>query len=102
MTDLPLGDDVLDAVITVNTVYFVDDIEAAFRELVRVLRTGGRLVVGVSDPDAMARAPVTAHGFRLRPIDELAAAMTAAGLVDVRAERLPGPPVVRHLVIGTA
>jgi ubiquinone/menaquinone biosynthesis C-methylase UbiE len=102
MTDLPLVDDVLDAVITVNTVYFVDDLEAAFKELARVLRPGGRLAVGVADPVAMARMPVTAYGFRLRPIDELAAAMTAAGLVDVRTERLPGPPVARHLVIGTA
>lgn len=102
MADLPLDDDVLDAVITVNTVYFVDDLEAAFRELARVLRRGGRLAVGVSDPDEMARMPVTAYGFRLRPIDELAAAMTAAGLVDVRTERLPGPPVARHLVIGAA
>jgi ubiquinone/menaquinone biosynthesis C-methylase UbiE len=102
MTELPLAEDVLDAAITVNTVYFVEDLEAAFRELARVLRPGGRLVVGVSDPEAMARMPVTAYGFRLRPVDALAEAMTAAGLADVRTEHLPGPPVARHLVIGQA
>ena len=101
MTRLPLADDVLDAAITVNTVYFVEDLEAAFRELARVLRPGGRLVVGVSDPEAMARMPVTAYGFRLRPIEALAEAMAAAGLTEVRTEPLPGPPVARHLVIGT-
>ena len=102
MTRLPLDADVLDAAITVNTVYFIEDVEAAFRELARVLRPGGRLVVGVADPEAMARMPVTAYGFRLRPIDALTEAMTAAGLTDVRTEPLPGPPVARHLVIGAA
>lgn len=101
MTDLPLDDDAVDAVITVNTVYFVDELEDAFRELARVIRPGGRLVVGVSDPEAMARMPVTAHGFRLRPVDALVEAMAAAGFADVRTEAIPGPPMARHLVIGT-
>jgi arsenite methyltransferase len=100
MTNLPLADEALDAVITVNTVYFVEDLEAAFRELVRVVRPGGRVVVGVSDPDAMARMPVTAYGFRLRPVDGLVDTMTAAGFPRVRTEVVPGPPVSRHLIIG--
>lgn len=102
MTQLPLAGNALDAAITVNTVYFVEDVEAAFREVARVLRPGGRLVVGVADPDAMARAPVTAYGFRLRPLADLAAAMTAAGLREVRTERVSGPRVQRHVIVGRA
>jgi arsenite methyltransferase len=77
---LPLASATLDAVITVNTVYFLPDLEPAFRECARVLRRGGRLVVCLGDPEEMAEVPVTAHGFLLRPVPEVQAALAAAGL----------------------
>ena len=75
--DLPLPDESLDAVITVNTVYFVADLDRAFAEIARVLRPTGRAVIGVGDPDTMAAMAVTAHGFTIRPIDELVGALRA-------------------------
>jgi arsenite methyltransferase len=100
MLDLPLGDDSLDAAITVNTVYFLEDVDPALREFARVLRPGGRLVIGIGDPDAMARMPVTTHGFRLRSVADLLDAMGAAGFVQARADRLPTGPMARHLLVG--
>jgi hypothetical protein len=52
------------------------------------------------DPDVMAAVPVTAHGFRLRPVEEVTERMTAAGL-DVRRGRLEHGPWVFHLLVGT-
>jgi arsenite methyltransferase len=89
LTAMPLPDSTLDGAITVNTVYFVDDLAAAFGEVARVLRSDGVLVVGIRDPDAMATLPVTAHGFRLRPLAELTEALGAAGL-----------PVTEHRPLG--
>ena len=81
LEELPLGEHSIDAAISVNTVYFVPDLNPLFQELARVLRPGGRLVLGVGDPVAMERMPFTAHGFILRPIDEIVStAKTAAGL----------------------
>jgi ubiquinone/menaquinone biosynthesis C-methylase UbiE len=102
MLELPLADASLDAVITANTVYFLgdDDVGPAFREIVRVLRSGGRAVVGISDPDDMAKMPVTSHGFHLRPVDELLDAMNQAGFSRGRSEPLDVPPVLRHLLVG--
>src|SRR4029079_6840215 len=60
---LPIEDGSIDALITVNTLYFVDDVEVVFRELARVLSPAGRAVVGVADPAFMRTMPVTAHGF---------------------------------------
>ncbi|MDY6870786.1 MAG: methyltransferase domain-containing protein [Actinomycetota bacterium] len=98
LTALPLGDATLDAVITVNTVYFVDDLDAVCTELARTLRPGGRAAIGVGDPEAMRRLPVTPYGFRLRPVDGIVAALERAGLtatVESRADdRLP-----RHTII---
>ena len=43
----------------------------AFGEIARTVRPGGRAVVGLADPEAMASMPFTAHGFRLRPVDDV-------------------------------
>ncbi len=99
---LPLEDTSLDAAITVNTLYFVDDLEAACRELARVLRPGGRAVLGVGDPVAMAGLPFTAYGFRLRPIPEVVAALTDAGFDEVEQRRLDDAAVPHHLLIARA
>lgn len=100
LVDLPLDDATLDVAITTNTLYFLDEVEPAFREFARVLRPGGRVVVGIGDPDEMSRMPVTAHGFRLRPVPVLLDAMSAAGLAHARAEELRVGSDTAYLLIG--
>ena len=85
---LPLEDGSLDAAITVDTIYFVGDLDAARAELARVLRPGGRAVVGIGDPQAMARLPFTPYGFTLRPVDQVRAALKKAGLEVVTERRM--------------
>jgi SAM-dependent methyltransferase len=79
MDVLPLPDECLDAVISTNTIYFVDDLPAAMSELARVMRPGGRLAIGVADPAAMARMPFTEQGFTIRPIDDVVECLRTAG-----------------------
>lgn len=97
--DLPLDDGSLDALITTNTVYFVEDLGRAFAEVGRVLRPTGRAVIGIADPEWMSSMPVTAHGFRIRPIDDLVALLHQAGFADVRDERVAGDERAFHLLI---
>lgn len=93
LTALPFGDATLDAAVTVNTVYFVDDLDAVSAEFARTLRPGGRAAIGVGDPEVMRRLPVTPYGFRLRSMDDIVATLERAGLtvaVESRADsRLP-------------
>ena len=89
MTKLPLEDRSIDGAITVNTVYFIAELDRAFAELARVLKPGGGAVVGIGDPKALARLSFTAYGFRLRPVDELVAVAASAGL-DLRAHQRAG------------
>lgn len=98
LTALGLAEASLDAAITVNTFYFLDDLPAACTELARVLRSGGTAVVGIGDPEAMGKMPFTAYGFTLRPVDDVIAALTAAGLT-VEHTTLPNPPVPHHLLV---
>jgi arsenite methyltransferase len=100
LTALPLDEDSVDALITVNTVYFIAELDAACREFARVLRPGGRAVVGIGDPDVMARLPFTNHGFTTRPVGEIAAALQNSGL-QVEQRRIEDKPIPRYLLIGT-
>jgi len=101
LTEIPLPDSSLDGVATFNTVYFVDDLGAALRDVARVLRPEGRLVIGIGDPDAMARMRFTAHGFRLRSVGELEGTIAEAGLVLVDHRRVEGGRVPGHLFVAT-
>lgn len=73
-------DQSVDLVISVNNVHFWEDRAAAFAELARVLRPGGRLVVSIT----RWMLPVTDH--------ELVGEVESAGFTDVRAslQRYPG------------
>lgn len=99
MGRLPLADAALDGVITVNTIYFVPDLGASFAELARVLSPTGRLVVGFADPEAMARMPVTATGFRLRPVADVEAALAAAGIPVVDRRHISRGESTFHLFV---
>lgn len=102
MTDLPLADASLDALISTNTVYFIDELEPAFAELARVLRPGARAVLGVGDPVAMARMPYTQDGFRLRSVAEIDEALKSGGLAPLQDRRLGDGDTAYHLLVCTA
>lgn len=99
LTALPLGDASLDAAITTNTLYFIEDLPRAFAEVARVIRPGGRFVVGIGDPEEMRKYPFTAHGFRLRPVDEVAELLQAAGFAEPTRHRVGGSTGAFHLLV---
>lgn len=84
---LPLADASVDRIITVNTLYFWPDPEAAAREFSRVLVPGGRVVVAIDRPEAMKRRGMDHPPFRLYDGDQLAAVLRSGGLDRVRIEQ---------------
>ncbi len=95
---LPLADDSVDGVLTVNTVYFWPDLGAAFGEVRRVLAPGGRLVVAIRDMKVMQQLDPTV--FTLRSPQELAAALREAGFEDAEVTTPPGGKT--HLIVARA
>lgn len=77
---LPLETSSLDGIITLNTIYFVAELAGALQEFARVLKPGGQIVIGLDDPQQMARQSVARHGFRVRPLAEVTNGLLAAGL----------------------
>lgn len=100
LTQLPFANDQLSGVISVNTIYFVPQLDRALAELVRVVKASGRIVIGLVDPDAMAKMPPTKHGFHIRPVPEVIDTLRDAGLT-VEHHRIDQGFPAFHLLIGT-
>ncbi|WP_442942799.1 class I SAM-dependent methyltransferase [Nocardia sp. NBC_01503] len=98
LTELPFAKAGLDAAITVNTIYFVSELDRVCAEFARVLSPQGRVAIGIGDPDGMAKMPFTQFGFRLRPVAEVIVALEAAGLV-VEVRIVDHKPVPGHILI---
>lgn len=100
LTGLPLGDASVDGMLCINTIYFVADLGKAFDEIARVLAPSGRLVLGMADPDWMAKNPVMAYGeFRIRPLATVIDGLAAAGLQAVNDTRLGDGGDAFHLLV---
>lgn len=99
IVELPFEDGSLDGAITVNTIYFLDDLDAACAELARVMNSSGHLVVGLADPTAMAEMPLTAYGFRTRPLTEVTDALQGAGLIVEADRRVGEGDLAYHLLV---
>ncbi len=99
LTDLPLADGSLDASITVNTIYFIPELDSAFSELARTVKPSCRVVLGIGDPVTMAKSRVTDSGFRIRPVTEVVSALENAGLTLIEDERVGDSDGARHLLV---
>ncbi len=79
---LPLGDGVVDAACSLNSIYFWEDPLRAMREFARVLRPGGRLVLGFEAPETLRAWPGHRFGFRVYDAPEVVALAQQAGFGD--------------------
>jgi ubiquinone/menaquinone biosynthesis C-methylase UbiE len=86
---LPYGAATFDRALTVHTTYFWPEPDAAFREMRRVIRPGGRFVLVFHEPDpshAATRFPSPFYTFRNEA--ELTACARSAGWRSFRSERV--------------
>ena len=81
---LPWPDDAFHGVYTVNTIYFWTDAMAGLREILRVLRPAGRLILGVRAQATLQRAGFADRGFLTPSYDDIATWLGRAGFRRMR------------------
>jgi ubiquinone/menaquinone biosynthesis C-methylase UbiE len=99
ITELPLEDRSLQGAITINTIYFITELDRALSELARVVAPAGRVVVGIGDPEMMRRIPTTPFGFTIRPVDDVVATAKSAGLDLQDHQRVGQGDAASHLLV---
>jgi arsenite methyltransferase len=76
---LPYPEGHFDSACSVNTVYFWPDLTAAFKEVFRVLRPGGKLILGYVGDKDVRRAGLDREGFLVYSTDELRKSLEETG-----------------------
>jgi len=74
---MPLEDEQFDRACAVNAIYFWPDLVSAMREFRRILRPGGRLVLGFLSDQDIGRAGLDRYGFQRHPANAIEKALQA-------------------------
>jgi ubiquinone/menaquinone biosynthesis C-methylase UbiE len=80
---IPFPNAVFDRALTVNTLYFWPDPAVDLKEIRRVLKLGGKLVIGSVSPSSAQANPLFKHGFRFLSQEKLVDLLGNAGFSDV-------------------
>ncbi|MGH9555519.1 MAG: class I SAM-dependent methyltransferase [Terriglobales bacterium] len=88
---IPYEDQHFTRVFSVNTIYFWPDPAEDFREIRRVLRSGGRFVLGFHPRDERVLADFPASVYKFYSPGEVESLLQGAGFEQVRIVELPDP-----------
>jgi arsenite methyltransferase len=90
---LPWPDQSFDGAYTINCIYFWPEPVVGLREIYRVLRPSGRLILGVRAQATLRRAGFADRGFHTPSYDDIATWLGRAGFREMR--MIEDPP--RHM-----
>ena len=81
---IPLPDQAVDAIVTVNTVYFWPAVETGLQECHRCLKPGGKLTIAYTNKAFLEARGFTQHGFRAYDVAEMETALKTAGFIEIQ------------------
>ncbi len=97
---LPFADNAFDKALCVHVIYFCENLDAALREIARVLKPGGRLaLVFRTDADKAAVRAFPAEVYCFRPFAEVSAALKNVGFTTVERRTVSGREPVLVIAI---
>ncbi|MEX2380083.1 MAG: class I SAM-dependent methyltransferase [Vicingaceae bacterium] len=87
-----LSDSSFDQIFTVNTLYFWEDVYASLKEINRLLKADGRLIISIRPKHIMQILPVTKYDFNLYEKEEVLEQLRQSDFVDVEVTHVIEPP----------
>ena len=91
ITNLPFQDETFDYVTTTNTIYFWPCPLENMKELARVMKPGGKLVVAYRSRRLLDQLELTKHGFRKFEKEEIENLFTQSGFEQVNTSAIHEP-----------
>jgi ubiquinone/menaquinone biosynthesis C-methylase UbiE len=99
--DMPYENESFDKVCTSNTIYFWDDPNKIIKEMFRVIKYRGIIVVGFRDKEQMKNLPLSGDVFNTYSLEEVAIFLSNAGFADVFIEEREGKPFMSYCAVAT-
>jgi ubiquinone/menaquinone biosynthesis C-methylase UbiE len=93
VNQLPFQGRTFNKIFTINTIYFWDDAPKVFRELKRVLRPEGTLIISIRPRHQMENYPFTRYGFNMFTASELHDILLENGFYSIKMKELVEPDV---------
>ncbi len=88
---VPFEADFFDAIVTANTIYFWPDVVENAKELLRVLKQGGRLLVAYREKELLDKIEFTKYGFNKYSISEVEEILNQSGFNTISTSVLSEP-----------
>ncbi len=100
--DVPFDENCFDKVFSVNTIYFWKNPAATVSKISRILKPGGKLIIGFHDKSEMEKMPLHDDVFQYYSTDDLTELLKAHGsLNDIDIVSKKGNPMTCYCVVGT-
>jgi ubiquinone/menaquinone biosynthesis C-methylase UbiE len=90
--NMPFDDNYFDKIATINTLYFWPNPLNDAKEVLRVLKPGGKICIGIRPKEEAKKVPATKYGFQLYDQEEAIGLFQKAGFENVRIMSHQDPP----------
>ena len=99
--ELNFANESFDRVCSVNTIYFWSPPEMYLEEIFRVIKSGGKLVLGLRDKEQMSLLPIDKGIFCTYTLNEVIELLSNIGFSNVHAMEKEGNPFTSYCVVAT-
>jgi len=100
-SSLPFGNNVFDKLCSTNTLYFWKSPENYFAEMFRVIRPGGKVVIGFRDDEQMSNLNLSEDVFSSFSKNDMINLLSNAGFKDAEIKEKDSVPFVSYCGVAT-
>jgi len=100
-SSLPFDNESFDKLCSTNTLYFWKEPDKYFKEMFRVIKSGGKIVIGFRDDKQMSSLNLSKDIFTTYSQDEVVGMLSNAGFSGSRITEKEGTPFISYCAVAT-